>query len=401
MAAGGAAFANLAFPIAVAAVIGACLSESGGADRIVRQAIGVLGEKMAGVAFLLTAFVLSAPVFIDTVLMLLLPLARAMRLRTGSHYLLYVLVICGAASVSNGLIPPAPGPLFVASALKLELGKALAAGAAFGVLPLIAVYPVAKFFDHRMTVPLRPVDGSDLEALQATLQAPDSTLPGFGVSILPILLPLVLIGGSSLVGVGGFRLSPALAACARFLGDKSVALSIGAGVAIGVLARQKRLGWRWVGPELRRPLEAAGMIILVISSGGAYGGMIKAAGIGQVARNLAGNHAPNFILLGWATAALMRAAQGSATVASITAISIIVSIAGAAGFGVHPIYVYLAVGFGSKFLDWMNNSGFWVICRWGGLTQGETLRTWTILVSAVSLVGLAEVLTASALFPAL
>lgn len=143
------------------------------------------------------------------------------------------------------------------------------------------------------------------------------------------------------------------------------------------------------------------MIILVVSAGGAYGGMIKAAGIGEVARSLAGNHTPNFVLLGWATSALMRAAQGSATVASITAISIIASIAGPGGFGVSPIYVYLAVGFGSKFLDWMNNSGFWVICRWGGLTQGETLRTWTILVSVISVVGLAEVLTASALYPAL
>ena len=103
---------------------------------------------------------------------------------------------------------------------------------------------------------------------------------------------------------------------------------------------------------------------------------------------------------GWLIAAVLRAAQGSATVATIAAIGIMQSIAGSGGYGVHPIYILIAIGFGSKFLAWMNDAGFWVICRLGGLTQEETLRSWTPTVSIISLVGLIEVLVVSRIFPA-
>jgi len=95
----------------------------------------------------------------------------------------------------------------------------------------------------------------------------------------------------------------------------------------------------------------------------------------------------------------MRAAQGSATVAMITATGIVSSVAGPAGFGVHPIYILLAIGFGSKFLSWMNDAGFWVISRISGLTQGETLRSWTILSSLIGILGLIEVWAVSSIWP--
>ncbi len=150
---------------------------------------------------------------------------------------------------------------------------------------------------------------------------------------------------------------------------------------------------------LGTPLETAGVIILVISAGGAYGAMIKNAGVSDTMRTFAGHHALNYVLLAWTISAALRAAQGSATVATITAVSIMGSIAGPAGFGIHPLYILLAIGFGSKFLAWMNDSGFWVISRFGGLTQGELLRSWTILVSLVSILGLIEVLALSSLLP--
>jgi GntP family gluconate:H+ symporter len=96
---------------------------------------------------------------------------------------------------------------------------------------------------------------------------------------------------------------------------------------------------------------------------------------------------------------MIRAAQGSATVATITAVGIMQSIAGPEGYGVHPVYILIAIGLGSKFLNWMNDSGFWVVSRFSGLTQGELLRSWTILVSLLSIFGLVEVLVLSSLFP--
>ena len=397
----GVAMSRVGFPIALAAVIGMCLMESGAADKIIRRFIAVLGESRAAVALLLCSFFLAAPVFVDTVLMLMLPLARALSLRTGKDYLFYVLAICTGAAVSNGTIPPAPGPLFVAETLKIDLGFVIIAGALFGILPLIGAHYIGKWFNSRIHVPVRPAPGSTVESLQAIALRPESELPGFWASIAPVLVPVALIAAASLLSLLHSRISKEVVQVLEFLGNKNIALTIGAVIAIIVYARQRKIGWRAAGKVLGAPLETAGVIILIIAAGGAYGAMIKNAGVGESVRQLAGGHTLNFVLLAWITAAVLRAALGSATVATITAIGIMLSIAGPAGFGVHRLYILIAIGFGGKFLSWMNDPGFWVICRLGGLTQGETLRSWTIAVSLVSIIGLIEVLVVSALFPQL
>ena len=116
-------------------------------------------------------------------------------------------------------------------------------------------------------------------------------------------------------------------------------------------------------------------------------------------RELAVGSSVNYVLLAWVLAAVVRVAQGSATVAMITAASIVLSIAGTDGFGVHPFYIFLAVGYGATTLSWMNDSGFWVVGRLGGLTEGETLRSWTVMLTIISIVGLVQALIASALWP--
>jgi len=107
------------------------------------------------------------------------------------------------------------------------------------------------------------------------------------------------------------------------------------------------------------------------------------------------------VLMAWVITALIRAALGSATVATITGVSIMSSIAGPGGFGVHPLYILLAIGFGSKCLPWMNDAGFWIVSRVSGLTQGEMLRTWSPALTLLSIAGLMETLVASMLWPQL
>lgn len=397
----GVAMGRLGFTIAMAAVIGMCLLESGAADKIIRRMIAVCGEERASLALLLSAFVLSAPVFIDTVMVLLLPLARALSLRTGKNYLLNALAICGGAAISNGTIPPAPGPLFVAESLKLELGVVIVAGFAFGVVPLVGAYGIARWFNGRMPAPVRPTAGSTLESLAAIAARPESELPPLWFAVCPVLIPMLLIAAAAFASLfRGYVSSHALQAV-EFLGNKNVALAIGSVLAIALLAWRTKTHWRSVGKLLGPPLETAGVIILIIAAGGAYGAMIKNAGVGEAVRALAGSHPINYVLLAWLVAAVIRAAQGSSTVATITTVSIMLPIAGPAGFGVHPLYILLAIGFGAKFLSWMNDPGFWVICRLGGLTQEETLRSWTPLVSLLAVIGLVEVLAVSRWFPSL
>jgi GntP family gluconate:H+ symporter len=313
--------------------------------------------------------------------------------------LLYVLVVCGGGMISNGVVPPAPGPLFVAETLKLDIGVTILVGFAFGVPLLLCTLALARCFNIRINVPVRPTRGSTLESLAVAAARPETDLPGFCAATAPVAVPILLMAAASTLGLMRSRLPATAFAWLALFGDKNVAMFIGGAIAVVVYARQKGIGWRSAGKTLGPPLETAGVIILIISAGGAYGAMIQNAGLGEAVHNLAGNHPLNYVLLAWLTAAVIRAAQGSATVAMIAAVGIMLSIAGPRGFGISPIYVLLAIGFGSKFMSWMNDPGFWVIGRLGGLTQEETLGSWTILVSIVSVLGLIEVWAVSALFP--
>lgn len=397
----GAIAGRVAFPIAMAAVIGISLMESGAADKIVRRFLAVFGEGKGALALLLSSFLLSAPVFVDTVFMLLLPLARAMSERTGGkNYLLYVLCIGAGGSVSNGLVPPAPGALVVAEMLHLDLGMTILFGMTFGLLPALGALAMARWFNARQTVPVRPLVGGSAAPMASTADLPESALPGLFAAITPVVLPIILMASGSVLALVRAGAEPdGWTQATGFFGNKNIALLVGAVAAVWVCARQRGTTWRDVGATLGRPLEVAGVIILITSAGAAFGATIKNAGVGAAVEGLVGQNSLNFVVLAWLMAAFIRAAQGSATVATITAISIVLSIAPVSEFGVHPFYVFAASGLGSKFLPWMNDSGFWVFSRLGGLTPPEMLRSWTILASLVSVLGLAEIWIASTIWP--
>jgi len=353
----GVAAGKIGFTIAIAAVIGVALMESGAADKIIRRFIAVLGEKRASLALLVCGFVLSIPVFFDTVFFLLVPLARALSLRTGKNYMLYVLAICAGGVITHSTVPPTPGPLLVAETLKIDLGVTIMGGILFGVVPALVGLAFARWINARLPVPVRETSGSSLASLAEVAARREDELPGFWVSIAPVILPVVLITLTSIVSTMRGSFSPAAVQTIEFFGNKNIALLIGAFIALVVYARQKKLGLKQLGDGMGAPLEVAGVIILITSAGGAYGAMIKNAGVGDSVRMLADGSAVNYVLLSWVLTAVVRVAQGSATVAMITASSIMLSIAGTAGFGVHPLYIFLAIGYGATTLSWMNDSG--------------------------------------------
>lgn len=395
----GATAGKLGCSIALAAVIGIALMESGAADKIVRRLLAILGEGRAALVLCGCSFLLAGPVFVDTVFMLMLPLARALGLRTGRDYALYVMAIGAGGVVANGVIPPAPGPLFVAETLKLEIGKAILAGLVFGLAPALGGLAVSRWINRRVTIPVRPLSAASNKPV-AIPPHDEAELPGFWVSLAPVILPLALIALDATLP-RAHALPASVAAAVHFFGNKNVALFLGALIALGVQARQNRVAWRRIGTLFGPPLETAGIIILIVSAGGAYGAMIKNAGVGESIRNHLGTEQLNPVLLAWTITALIRGAQGSATVATIAGAGLMTSIAGHGGFGVHPVYVYLAIGFGSKCLPWMNDAGFWIVSRMSGLTQGEMLRTWSPVLTLISVFGLIEVWIASTVWPQL
>ncbi|MBM3823067.1 MAG: hypothetical protein FJ404_09310 [Verrucomicrobia bacterium] len=505
--------------IALAAIIGMCLMESGAADKVVRRFIGVFGEKRAGAAIFISGYILSIPIFFDTFFMLLLPLAVAMRMRTGKDYLLYIMAICCGGTVTHSLVAPHPGPLAMAESLKLDLGLTIMVGTVVGFIPATCSWLVANWINARMDIPLRENSGVNFAQLKATADRPESELPPFFWSILPVLLPIFLISlASTLTAIQGksfdapdlkdpqalsrklrtgegpiskhvyqqfsskarrqleehgdkgplsrvlvesmvgelnrvmdtdrvlltntfaglqlraettamktYRLegenlarfnrmtiedgfpselrpthgmNPALYRWGEFAGNRNIALFIGALLAVGVLMKQRGFTLAKIGELSEGPFATGGVIILITSAGGAFGLMLKNAGVGEAVQAFVAGKNVNLILLSWAIAAVIRVAQGSATVAMLTTAAMVYPIMSSGdGLPFHPIYIFMSIGFGAMFLSWMNDSGFWVVGKLSGFTEKETLRSWTVVVTVNSVSGLLVCWLASTILP--
>ncbi len=408
----GKAAGSIGVVIALASIIGLCLMESGAADKIVRRLISFFGENLAGLALLASGFFLSVPVFFDTVFFLLIPLARAMSLRSGRNFMLYVMAMAGGGAITHSIVPPTPGPLLVSGMLHIDLGITMIAGVLAGILPAVAVWFTAKWLDRTMPIPVREVAGASMSDLNAIITKPDAELPSFGWAIMPVILPAVLIAIASvfdmaatkLPGVVGAFGGPARfgewQACFDFVGNKNVALLLGALISMGLYWRQSRLSLAQLSERLAPAFESAGVIILITSAGGAFGAMIRYAGVGDAIKGAAAGYAINYILLAWVVTAVIRVAQGSATVAMITASALMSTVVEDKSLlPYHPVYLYLVIGFGSMILSWMNDSGFWIVAKLSGFTEKETLKSWTILVSVISVLGLIETLICASIFP--
>jgi len=344
---------------------------------------------------------ISIPIFFDTFFMLVLPIARALRLRTGKDYLLYVMAICCAGSVTHSMVAPHPGPLAMAETLRLDLGLTIIAGIVAGLVPALCSWWVAKWLNRRTEVPLRETAGASLTDMAAIIAKREDELPPFSWSILPIILPIALISLASFLGAFGWKTShPVVFQWVEFIGNRNVALLIGAGLAMGVLARQRGYTIARICELIGPPFETAGVIILITSAGGAFGLMLKNAGVGEAIKAASAGYAVNYILLSWLVASVIRIAQGSATVAMLTTAAMMLEIIGdGSGLPYHPIYIFLAIGFGAMIFSWMNDSGFWVVSKLSGFTEGETLKSWTVVVTVNAVVGLIVTLAGSWLFP--
>lgn len=388
----GSAAGKIAFVIAMAAVIGECLTVSGGAERIVTWLLHLFKEKRAGAALLSAGFLLGIPVFFDTVFLLLLPLARALAVKTGRDYTFYVLAMCAGGVITHTTVPPTPGPLLVAEALKLDLGLVIVGGFACGLLPAWGGLVVARWINRR-----QPTVPAAMPGAEGPVAA--GPAPSLGLSLAPVLLPLLLIAfASACVAFKPAWFTGGAAEWINLAGNKHVALLVGMASALVLALRHRQPAGPTFGALLGAPLESAGAIILITSAGGAFGAMLREAGLAGAVTALAEGRQLNYVLLGWILSAVIRVAQGSTTVAMITASGMLMAVAGETGWGCHPFWVFLGIGYGGLFCSWMNDSGFWLVSRFCGWTEKATLRSWTVLLSAISVFGLIEALVLSALF---
>ncbi|MEO2049410.1 MAG: gluconate permease [Pirellulales bacterium] len=383
--------------IAMAAIIGKCLLESGAAQRIVISARHTVGEQHTPLAFLGSGFIVGIPVFFDTVFFLLMPLGKAMCVRTGKSYLLCILSIVAGATMAHSLVPPTPGPMFVANELGVDLGAMMLGGGMVALCCALAGYGFAKFANARMQIPIRPSAELTAEELEAMAHLDENTLPSLGLSLLPILLPIVLIAGNTIFTLLSGNVPPVM----KLLGDKNIAMTIAAAIALATFAWTKRASGTEMAASVQVALAGGGVIILITAAGGAFGHVLRQTDIaGTIQQWIPESQAGLlFIVIAFTITMVVRVAQGSATVAMITAVGIIGPVATNIDLPYNRLYLALAIGCGSKPLNWMNDSGFWIISKMSGMTEGETLKTVTVMLTIMGLVGLGATLLGATLLP--
>ncbi len=391
--------------IAMAAIIGKSLLESGAAERIVRSIVNRFGERQAPAAFTASGFFLGIPVFFDTVFYLLFPIAKAMSLRRPNNYLLYILTISAGATMAHSLVPPTPGPLLVASETGVSVGTMMVAGIAVGLVSCLAGLLFAIVVNRFLPVPLRESTDTPLEALRAMVDRDSSTLPPLWLSVLPIVLPVVMIAGNAVLqnvwGDTETGAVTALVAVFAHLGNKNIALILAAAIALGTVVWRQRKERYSIVDSVQAALASGGVIILITAAGGAFGGLLQQTGIGARIEQLAESHQLSVLPLAFAVTTLVRIAQGSATVAMITAVGIFSGLATPEQLGFHPVYLALAIGCGSKPYPWMNDSGFWVVCKMSQMTEGEVLRSYSVMLALMGVTGLGVVMLAARYYPML
>ena len=394
--------------IALAAIAGQAMMNSGAADRIVRAFLALLGVERGATALCATGYVLSIPVFFDTVFYLLVPLARSMYGRTNRNYLKYLLAIAAGAGATHTLVPPTPGPLAIAGTLGVDLGTMVLVGIVVA-LPAAAVGLLfAGWVDRRMPV----VPRAPAAAVAADAAAPQS-LPGLVPSLLPIVLPVLFISSHTVVVSMTARpgahvaLWSALAPYTAIVGNPNLALLVAAGVAMWLYARHRSVTRADLTEMVDTSLMGAGFIILIIAASGAFGVALQATGIGPVIERAFVGKASGtgsgmiFLFLGFGVASLIKIAQGSSTVAMITAAAMLAAMLPANGgrLPFHTVYVATAIASGSLVGTWMNDSGFWLFSKMVGVTEMETLKSWTPLLAVVGVTGMVTTVALALLVP--
>ena len=390
----GAGAAKIGILIAMAAIIGKCLLESGAAERIVVWIRSVFGEKRTPIAFSVSSFTLAIPVFFDTVFYLLMPLGKAMRRRTGKDYLLYILAIVAGGTMAHSLVPPTPGPIFVAEEIGVDIGVMMLAGLVVGVFTVSSGYMYAVWANKRWELPLRTFDDMPEEDAEK-FEGHKAQLPPLLLSLTPILLPVLLISGQTIAK----EVYDADIKALRILGDKNIALIISAAISLTMLAWSKRKTLREMSVPVQDALSSGGVIILITSAGSAFGASLHQTGVAKELQGVMPESQLLLLVMAFGITTLVRTAQGSATVAMMTAVGIVGPLVQGVELAFHPVYVALAIGCGSKPVSWMNDSGFWIIGRLTGMTEVETLRTVTVMLIVMGLTGLAVILLGASFVP--
>jgi GntP family gluconate:H+ symporter len=384
----GSTVAGVGILIALGAIIGKMLIDSGGADQIVDTVLAKTPAKRLPWAMAFAAFIIGIPLFFEVGVVLLIPVVMLVARRSKLSMIAVGIPALAGLSALHGLVPPHPGPLIAIDALGANLGLTLGLGLLVSI-PTVAIAGPLLAKPMARWVPLEP----PTEILGAGDREEGGRRPSFGVAITVVLLPVVLMLARTLAETIGFEES-GVGQVLDFIGTPLVALLITALVSLVLLGTRQGRDRGQVSKLVDSSFAPIASILLIVGAGGGFKQTLVDSGVGDViAKGLA--DAPiSPLLAAWLVAVLIRVATGSATVATVTAAGIVAPLAE----GLSPTHValmVLAIGAGSVFLSHVNDAGFWLVKEYFKMTVGQTFKTWSLMECVLSVTALVVVLLLS------
>jgi GntP family gluconate:H+ symporter len=373
---------HIALVVALGTMLGKMMAESGGAERIAHTVIAAFGERRVHWAMAVIAFVVGIPVFFEVGFVLLVPIAFTVAKRTGTNMVFVGIPMVAGLSVVHGLVPPHPAALVAVTAYDADIGRTIAYALLVGVPTAALAGPLFGKLVSRYVI---PAPGNPLME-ELVEQGKPRDLPGFGITLFTILLPVALM----LIGSWADLFAPPTSLAndlLRLAGNSVVALLIATLVSFYTLGAARGFDRRQILTFTNDCLGPIALVTLVVGAGAGFGRILMDSGISNAVVDLALGAHLSPLLLGWLVAALIRVATGSATVAMTTACGIVAPIV-ARTAGTSPELMVLATGAGSLVLSHVNDGGFWLVQEYFGLTVPQTFKTWTVCETIISLVAL-------------
>ncbi|GMQ55879.1 gluconate transporter [Vallitalea sediminicola] len=374
--------------VGLGAIFGQILESSGGAEALAQTMIKKFGKEKANWALVITGFFVAIPVFFDVGFIILVPIVYALAKDTKKSVLFYGIPLLAGLAVTHTFIPPTPGPVAVAEIVGADLGWVILFGFIIGIPTAIIAGPIfGKYIGKKINIaPPEFVNEADNKS-----RVNDNNLPSFGLIVSIIGVPLVLILLNTLTDVlvkkqvitEGF-----LVELLKFLGHPFVALTIATLLALYLLGVKRGFSKNELLNLSSKALAPAGLIILVTGAGGVFKQMLIDSGVGNMmAESIAKSSLPP-IVLAYILAVVVRITQGSATVSMITAAGIMAPVLTVFNLGAPDrALIVLSIASGATILSHVNDSGFWLVGKYFGMNEAQTLKSWTMMETIISVCG--------------
>ncbi|MEU7527782.1 gluconate:H+ symporter [Saccharothrix sp. NPDC042600] len=376
---------HVAAIIGLGTLLGAILEASGGAEVLTRSLLRSFGERRAPLAMGLAGLIFGVPVFFDIGIFVLAPLVYVAAKRSGRSIVLYAMPLLAGLSVMHAFMPPHPGPVAAAGMLKVSLGWIIIMALAVAIPAwLIGGVIFSAWVGKRIVVPVPEEMLAAAEKVRAEEGRGEPPLSlVLGIIAVPLVLILAGTFGSILLAKGS-----TLYGVFTFFGTPAVALTIAVLLAFWLLGFRRGMTRQQVTELSGASLRPVAMILLVVGAGGFFGAVLSATGVGKVLATELSDLGLPVIALSYVISCGMRIAQGSATVAIVTTTGIVVPVVGDLNYSQPQLaLVVMAIAAGSIIASHVNDGGFWIVSRYFGLSVKETLQTWTVLETILSVVG--------------